>query len=73
MLINNLMKEYGDMSVAGLGVAMKVNMVAVMLLMGLWHRHPAASWLQLLEQETGKDTKVSFVFLLSLLCASAWL
>ena len=35
VLINNLMKEYGDMSVAGLGVAMKVNMVAVMLLIGL--------------------------------------
>jgi Na+-driven multidrug efflux pump len=35
ILINNRMKEYGDMAVAGLGVAMKVNMMVVMLLIGL--------------------------------------
>lgn len=35
ILINRLMKEHGDMAVAGLGVAMKVNMIAVMLLIGL--------------------------------------
>ena len=35
ILINNVMAEYGDMAVAGLGVAMKVNMIAVMLLIGL--------------------------------------
>ncbi len=33
--INNLMQGHGDMAVAGLGVAMKVNMIAVMLLIGL--------------------------------------
>jgi putative MATE family efflux protein len=33
--INNLMNSHGDMAVAGLGVAMKVNMIAVMLLIGL--------------------------------------
>lgn len=33
--INNLMRHHGDMAVAGLGVAMKVNMVAVMLLIGV--------------------------------------
>jgi putative MATE family efflux protein len=33
--VNNLMKPHGDMAVAGLGVAMKVNMIAVMLLIGL--------------------------------------
>lgn len=35
IIINNLMKTYGDMAVAGLGVAMKVNMIVVMLLIGL--------------------------------------
>lgn len=35
ILINNLMKSFGDMAVAGLGVAMKVNMIVVMLLIGL--------------------------------------
>lgn len=35
ILINNVMTEYGDMAVAGLGVAMKVNMIVVMLLIGV--------------------------------------
>lgn len=35
VIVNNLMKDHGDMAVAGLGVAMKVNMIAVMLLIGL--------------------------------------
>ena len=35
VLINNLMTGYGKLAVAGLGVAMKVNMVAVMLLIGV--------------------------------------
>ncbi len=35
IIINNLMNTYGDMAVAGLGVAMKVNMIVVMLLIGL--------------------------------------
>lgn len=35
IVINNLMNHHGDMAVAGLGVAIKVNMVAVMLLIGL--------------------------------------
>ncbi len=35
IIINNKMKAHGDMAVAGLGVAMKVNMIAVMLLIGL--------------------------------------
>lgn len=35
VLINKLMIHYGDMAVAGLGVAMKVNMIAVMLLIGV--------------------------------------
>ena len=35
ILINNVMASYGDMAVAGLGVAMKVNMIVVMLLIGL--------------------------------------
>ena len=35
ILVNNQMSEYGDMAVAGLGVAMKVNMIVVMLLIGL--------------------------------------
>ena len=35
VLINKLMVGHGDMAVAGLGVAMKVNMVAVMLLIGV--------------------------------------
>lgn len=33
--INNVMSAYGDMAVAGLGVAMKVNMICVMLLIGV--------------------------------------
>lgn len=35
IVINNLMEQHGDMAVAGLGVAMKVNMIVVMLLIGL--------------------------------------
>lgn len=35
IIVNNKMKSHGDMAVAGLGVAMKVNMIAVMLLIGL--------------------------------------
>lgn len=35
VLANRLMTAHGDMAVAGLGVAMKVNMVAVMLLIGV--------------------------------------
>lgn len=35
IIINNFMANYGDMAVAGLGVAMKVNMIVVMLLIGL--------------------------------------
>lgn len=35
ILLNNQMAHYGDMAVAGLGVAMKVNMIVVMLLIGL--------------------------------------
>lgn len=35
ILINNVMASYGDMAVAGLGVAMKVNLIVVMLLIGL--------------------------------------
>lgn len=35
VIINNLMSGYGKLAVAGLGVAMKVNMVAVMLLIGV--------------------------------------
>ena len=35
IIINNFMQVYGDMAVAGLGVAMKVNMIVVMLLIGL--------------------------------------
>lgn len=35
ILINNMMASYNDMAVAGLGVAMKVNMLVVMLLIGL--------------------------------------
>lgn len=35
ILVNNQMAHYGDMAVAGLGVAMKVNMIVVMLLIGL--------------------------------------
>ncbi len=35
ILINNMMADYNDMAVAGLGVAMKVNMIVVMLLIGL--------------------------------------
>ncbi len=35
IIINNFMGNYGDMAVAGLGVAMKVNMIVVMLLIGL--------------------------------------
>ena len=33
--INNMMSRFNDMAVAGLGVAMKVNMIVVMLLIGL--------------------------------------
>lgn len=35
IFINNFMMKHGDMAVAGLGVAMKVNMIVVMLLIGL--------------------------------------
>lgn len=35
ILVNNQMAHHGDMAVAGLGVAMKVNMIVVMLLIGL--------------------------------------
>lgn len=35
IIVNNIMSHYGDMAVAGLGVAMKVNMIVVMLLIGL--------------------------------------
>lgn len=35
IIVNNIMIYYGDMAVAGLGVAMKVNMIVVMLLIGL--------------------------------------
>lgn len=35
IIINNVIAGYGDMAVAGLGVAMKVNMIVVMLLIGL--------------------------------------
>ncbi len=35
IVINTLMKNFGDMAVAGLGAAMKVNMIVVMLLIGL--------------------------------------
>lgn len=35
IIVNNMMVKHGDMAVAGLGVAIKVNMIAVMLLIGL--------------------------------------
>ncbi len=35
IIVNNIMFYYGDMAVAGLGVAMKVNMIVIMLLIGL--------------------------------------
>lgn len=35
IIVNNLMATHGDMAVAGLGVAMKVNMIVVMLLIGV--------------------------------------
>lgn len=35
ILINKLISQFGDLAVAGLGVAMKVNMIVVMLLIGL--------------------------------------
>lgn len=35
IIVNNLMKKYGDMAVAGMGVAMKVTMIVVMLLVGI--------------------------------------
>ncbi|MBQ8412090.1 MAG: MATE family efflux transporter [Lachnospiraceae bacterium] len=35
IVINNVMKGFDDMAVAGLGAAMKVNMIVVMLLIGL--------------------------------------
>ena len=35
IIVNRIMQHHGDMAVAGLGVAMKVNMIVVMLLIGL--------------------------------------
>lgn len=35
IIINKKMKDFGNMAVAGLGVAMKINMIVVMLLIGL--------------------------------------
>ena len=35
ILLNNVMGSYDDLAVAGLGVAMKVNMIVVMLLIGI--------------------------------------
>lgn len=35
IIINSEMNKFGDMAVAGLGVAMKVNMIVVMLLIGI--------------------------------------
>lgn len=35
ILVNSQMKRYGDIAIAGLGVAIKVNMIVVMLLIGL--------------------------------------
>lgn len=35
IIVNNYMAKYGNMAVAGLGVAMKVNMITVMLLIGI--------------------------------------
>lgn len=35
IVVNNLLKEHNDMAVAGLGVAFKVNMLVVMLLIGV--------------------------------------
>lgn len=35
IVINKFMQEHGDLQLAGLGVAMKVNMIAVMLLIGV--------------------------------------
>lgn len=35
IIINNMMSTYNDMAVAGLGVAMKVNMIVAMLLIGV--------------------------------------
>lgn len=35
IVINKMMMKHGDMAVAGLGVAMKINMIAVMLLIGV--------------------------------------
>lgn len=35
IIVNNVIFVYGDMAIAALGVAMKVNMIAVMLLIGL--------------------------------------
>ena len=35
IVINKVMADYGDMAVAGLGVAMKVNTITVMLLIGI--------------------------------------
>lgn len=35
ILINHKMEDFGNMAVAGLGVAMKINMIVVMLLIGL--------------------------------------
>ena len=35
IMINSFMAKHGDLQLAGLGVAMKVNMIAVMLLIGV--------------------------------------
>lgn len=35
ILVNNVIMRFGDMAVAGLGVAMKINLIVVMLLLGL--------------------------------------
>lgn len=35
IVTNNMIKQYGDMAVAGVGIAMKVNMIVVMLLIGV--------------------------------------
>lgn len=35
IVVNNFMAQYGNLAVAGLGVAMKVNMIVVMLLIGI--------------------------------------
>lgn len=45
IVINNMMSRFNDMAVAGLGVAMKVNMIVVMLLIGLGTGIQPASWI----------------------------